>query len=63
MRFTTFRQSNEDRLGLVVGQEVIDLHKAQPQISSDLRTALRAGQDLIGAAQAALASPQGRAQV
>ena len=60
MRFTTFRQGNEDRLGLVVGQEVIDLHKAQPQISSDLRTALRASQDLIGAAQAALAGPAPR---
>jgi 2-keto-4-pentenoate hydratase/2-oxohepta-3-ene-1,7-dioic acid hydratase in catechol pathway len=56
MRFTTFRQGHEDRLGLVVGQEVIDLNKAQPQISSDLRTALRAGQDLAGAAQAAMAS-------
>jgi hypothetical protein len=43
MRFTTFRQGHEDRLGVVVGQEVIDLHQAQPQISSDMRTALRAG--------------------
>lgn len=56
MRFTTYIQGQEQRLGVVVGKEVIDLNQAQPQISADLRTALRLGQDLTGAAQAAIAS-------
>lgn len=56
MRFTTYTQGQEQRLGVVVGKEVIDLNQAQPQISADLRTALRLGQDLTGAAQAAIAS-------
>lgn len=56
MRYTTFIQNGQPRLGVVTGNEVIDLHRAQPQISADLRTALRLGQDLAGAAQAAIAS-------
>jgi len=56
MRFTTYTQGREQRLGVVTGNEVIDLNQAQPQISADLRTALRLGQDLAGAAQAAIAS-------
>ena len=48
MRFTTYTQGQEQRLGVVVGKEVIDLNQAQPQISADLRTALRLGQDLTG---------------
>lgn len=56
MRFTTYTLGKEQRLGVVVGNEVIDLNKAQPQISADLRTALRLGQDLAGAAKAAIAS-------
>lgn len=56
MRFITFIQGGRQRLGVVSGNEVIDLNQAQPQISADLRTALRLGQDLAGAAQAAIAS-------
>ncbi len=56
MRFITYTQGKEQRLGVVTGNEVIDLNQAQPQISADLRTALRAGQDLAGAAKAAIAS-------
>ncbi|MDZ4076024.1 MAG: fumarylacetoacetate hydrolase family protein [Hylemonella sp.] len=56
MRFITYTQGKEQRLGVVTGQDVIDLNQAQPQISADLRTALRAGQDLAGAAKAAIAS-------
>ncbi len=56
MRFITYIQGGQQRLGVVTGQEVIDLNQAQPQISADLRTALRAGQDLAGAAKAAIAS-------
>lgn len=56
MRFTTFRQGHQDRLGLIDGSHVIDLNQAQPQVSTDLRTALRSGVDLAAAARAALAS-------
>lgn len=56
MRFITYIQGGQQRLGVVTGQEVIDLNQAQPQISADLRTALRAGQDLAGAAKVAIAS-------
>ncbi len=56
MRFITYTQGKEQRLGVVTDQDVIDLNQAQPQISADLRTALRAGQDLAGAAKAAIAS-------
>lgn len=53
MRFTTFHQNGQDRLGLVVGDDVIDLNQAQSQVSADLRTALRSGVDLIAAGRAA----------
>lgn len=56
MRFTTFRQQSQDRLGLVLGTDVIDLQQAQPHLSSDLRTNLRAGADLMAAAKAATES-------
>lgn len=56
MRFTTYLDRGQARLGVVSGHDVIDLNRAQPQISADLRTALRQGQDLAGAAAAAIAS-------
>ncbi len=56
MRFTTFHHNGQDRLGLVDGDQVIDLNQAQPQIHTDLRLALKSGADLFAAAQAALAS-------
>ena len=56
MQFTTFIHNGETRLGLVLGQDVIDLHAAQPQVPPDLRQALRAGIDLAAAARAAQAS-------
>lgn len=56
MRFTTYLDRGQARLGVVSGSDVIDLNRAQPQISADLRTALRQGQDLAGAAAAAIAS-------
>ncbi len=34
MRFTTFHQGGQDRLGLIDGDQVIDLNKAQPRQSS-----------------------------
>ena len=56
MRFTTYLDRGQARLGVVSDQDVIDLNRAQPQISADLRTALRQGQDLAGAAATAIAS-------
>ncbi|MFN4360414.1 MAG: fumarylacetoacetate hydrolase family protein [Hylemonella sp.] len=56
MRYTTYIDKGQPRLGVVHHNEVIDLSRAQPQISADLRTALKAGQDLATAAKAAIAS-------
>jgi acylpyruvate hydrolase len=56
MRYTTYIENGQPRLGVVHNHEVIDLNRAQPQISADLRTALKAGQDLAAAAKAAIAS-------
>jgi len=56
MRYTTYIDNGQARLGVVHNNEVIDLNRAQPQISADLRTALKAGQDLATAAKAAIAS-------
>lgn len=56
MRYTTFHHNGENRLGLVNGDQVIDLNLAQPQVPSDLRQALRSGVDLSAASQAALAA-------
>lgn len=60
MKFTTFHQAGLDRLGLVDGDHVIDLHQAQPQVNADLRLALKSGVDLAAAAQKALASNAAR---
>jgi acylpyruvate hydrolase len=55
MKFTTFLKDGQPRLGLVDGDQVIDLNAAQTQVPADLRAALKAGVDLAAAAQAALA--------
>lgn len=60
MKFTTFHQAGLDRLGLIDGDHVIDLHQAQPQVNADLRLALKSGVDLAAAAQKALASNAAR---
>ena len=56
MRFTTYRQHDQDRLGVVTGSDVIDLQLALPALSCDLRSNLRAGVDMIAAARAAIES-------
>jgi acylpyruvate hydrolase len=63
MRFTTFLQGQETRLGLLDGEHVIDLNAAQPQVPADLRAALAKGVDLAAAAKAALASDAPRMAV
>jgi 2-keto-4-pentenoate hydratase/2-oxohepta-3-ene-1,7-dioic acid hydratase in catechol pathway len=56
MRFTTFLQQGKQRLGVVEGDAVVDLNAARPEVPGDLRAALEAGIDLVGAARACLAS-------
>jgi acylpyruvate hydrolase len=56
MKFMTFHKDGKDRLGLVDGDQVIDLNKAQPKVDSDLRLALKSGVDLAAAAKNALNS-------
>lgn len=56
MRFTTFLAGGQPRLGLVIGQDVIDLNAVLPQVPADLRAALRMGVDLHSAAADAAAS-------
>lgn len=56
MKFTTFLLDGRPRLGLIDGEQVIDLNAAQPQVPADLRAALEQGIDLAAAARAALDS-------
>lgn len=56
MRFTTFLQDGQPRLGVVDGADVVDLAAAVPGTPSDLRSALAAGTDLHAAAARAIAS-------
>lgn len=56
MKFTTFLHDRRARLGVVDGDQIIDLNASQPQVPSDLRAALAAGVDLLAAAKAAIAS-------
>ena len=56
MRFTTYLRQGQARLGLIDGDQLIDLHDAQPQVPACLRAALTAGCDLQSATQAALRS-------
>jgi 2-keto-4-pentenoate hydratase/2-oxohepta-3-ene-1,7-dioic acid hydratase in catechol pathway len=54
MQFTTYLRHGAPRLALLAGAELIDLNDAQPQVTSDLRAALKAGIDLQAAGRAAL---------
>ena len=56
MKFTTFLHNGTPRLGLIDGNQVIDLNAAQPQVPADLRKALELGIDLNEAALAAIDS-------
>jgi 2-keto-4-pentenoate hydratase/2-oxohepta-3-ene-1,7-dioic acid hydratase in catechol pathway len=60
MKFTTFHKNGQDRLGLIDGDQVIDLNQCQPQVNADLRLALKSGVDLAAAAKNALASTSER---
>jgi 2-keto-4-pentenoate hydratase/2-oxohepta-3-ene-1,7-dioic acid hydratase in catechol pathway len=56
LRFTTYLQQGRARLGLVDGDQVIDLNAAVPAVLADLRAALEAGTDFAAAAQTARVS-------
>ena len=62
MRLTTFMHNRQPRLGLVLGDQVIDLAAAVPGVPADLRAALEAGTDLGAAAKAAVAAPASAAR-
>ncbi|TFZ01275.1 fumarylacetoacetate hydrolase family protein [Ramlibacter rhizophilus] len=55
MKLTTYLRGTTPRLALVDGDDLIDLHDAQPGVPADLRQALKAGVDLHAAARQALA--------
>jgi acylpyruvate hydrolase len=56
MKLNTFVKQGQTRLGVVDGDQLVDLNLAQPQVPADLRAALAAGVDLTVAAAKALAS-------
>ena len=56
MKFVTYRSGKESRLGVLDGDQVVDLNQAVPQIDADPLRALESGADLLAAAKQALAS-------
>ena len=52
MRFITYFQQGRTRLGVVDGDAVVDLNAHNPEVPPDVRAALEAGVDLVGAARA-----------
>ena len=56
MKFVSFRQHGDAKLGVLTAEGVIDLHAAQPQVPTDLGDALWQGVDMLAAAHAAVAS-------
>ena len=60
MKLTTFLHNGQARLGVVDGNDVIDLNAAQPNVPADLRAALAAGIDLVAAGKAAIAGKAAR---
>ncbi|WP_111894420.1 fumarylacetoacetate hydrolase family protein [Acinetobacter sp. MB5] len=54
MKLATYIRNNEARLGLVVENNLIDFNDAQPQVPSDLLSALADGVDLAAAAEKAV---------
>jgi acylpyruvate hydrolase len=60
MKITSYLRKGQVRTAIVDGDAAIDLQDAQPQVSADLRSALRAGSDLIGAGRAAISGSAAR---
>lgn len=61
MKLVTFRSGDTTRLGVLDGEHVVDINKADARVPADLRAALKAGVDLNAAAQRAIASGEHRA--
>ncbi|MGF6970832.1 acylpyruvate hydrolase [Paraburkholderia sp. WC7.3g] len=55
MKLVTFKSGDTTRLGVLDGEDVIDLNKVEPAVPADLRAALEAGVDLTAAAKRAAA--------
>ncbi|MYE22900.1 MAG: 5-carboxymethyl-2-hydroxymuconate isomerase, partial [Gammaproteobacteria bacterium] len=56
MKLATFTHGRETRIGVVVGELVIDLSRAAPELPTDMRSLLEAGDDALAAASAAQTS-------
>lgn len=57
MRLVTFREGGSDRIGLRVGDQIVDLSAADSSIPSDMRSFLEAGDSALKAAEAASGGP------
>jgi acylpyruvate hydrolase len=56
MKLVTFKSGDTTRFGVLDGDDVIDLNKADPGVPADLRAALKAGVDIAAAAKRATAA-------
>jgi 2-keto-4-pentenoate hydratase/2-oxohepta-3-ene-1,7-dioic acid hydratase in catechol pathway len=56
MKLISYEKNGQIRMGVLDGDQVIDLNEAVPSISHDLLVALNSGVDVTAAAKAALAS-------
>lgn len=60
MKFVTFKHEAGTRLGVIDGDDVIDLAAAEPGVPPDLRVALEQDIDVLGAARRAVANRAGQ---
>ncbi len=60
MRLATFTDRTGTRIGLVVGDEIVDLKRARPELPTDMIAFLAAGHEALDAARAALKGASGR---
>ena len=56
MKLVTFKSGDTTRLGVIDGDDVVDLNKADPSMPADLRAALKAGVDVVAAAKRVIAA-------
>ncbi|MGZ7177584.1 fumarylacetoacetate hydrolase family protein [Burkholderia gladioli] len=60
MKLVTFRSGDTTRLGVIDGNDVVDLNQADASVPANLRAALMSGIDLNAAARRAIASGEHR---
>src|SRR3972149_8696419 len=63
MRLVTFEQNGSARLGACVGDSVVDLSKAAPDLPRDLVALIRAGKDAFTAAESAAKNAPAEARI